>query len=375
MKDYYKILGVSKDASEQEIKKAYKKLALETHPDRNPNDPKAEEKFKEISEAYSVLSDKDKRQRYDMGGMSDGYNPGPGFDPFSPFDFGMGGGLEDILHEFFRQHGVNSYRQATQRTSPGSDVGTFVTLSLEEVLVGCSKTVHIQREIRCNTCDGSGAQNVANAVQSCLLCGGSGRVVRRNGMMQIAMTCNRCNGTGKTISKPCNDCHGNGTKTLSETIDVKIPPGVQQGNVLRIQGKGNDSPTKGGPSGNLLVEIAVSEHPIFERDGDELYTELKIPFPIAVMGGEITVPVLGTKPGDRPTIKVTLPKKGISEMPVLEIKDRGLPNLRTGRRGLQVVRLMVHIPSSDDLSERQKELLRQYLEASDDSWLDSWMKS
>lgn len=375
MKDYYKILGVPRDASANEIKKAYKARALETHPDRNPNDPKAEEKFKEISEAYSILSDKDKRQHYDMGGMSGGYNPGPGFDPFSPFDFGMGGGLDEILQEIFRQRGVNAYKQPAQRTSPGSDVGTYVTLSLEEVLAGCSKTVNIQRQIRCQTCDGSGAQNASDAMQSCSLCGGSGRIGRRNGMMQIMMSCSRCNGTGKTVSKPCNDCHGNSTKTLNETISVKIPAGVHHGNMLRIQGKGNESPTKGGPSGNLLVEIAVSEHPIFERDGDELYTELKIPFPIAVLGGEITVPVLGTKTGDRPTIKMTVPQKGISEMPVLEIEDRGLPSLRTGRRGLQVVRLVVHIPSSDDLSEKQKELLKQYLEASDDSWLDNWMKS
>lgn len=365
MKDYYKILNVSKDASEQEIKKAYKARALETHPDRNPGDANAESKFKEISEAYTILSDKEKRRRYDMGGMSSG--PGPGFDPFTHFDFGGHGGFDDFLQGFFRHHRSTGGQRAAPKNIPGPDIRTFVSLSLEEVLSGISKSVSVERELRCNTCEGSGAQTDADSIQTCHYCGGAGRVVGGQGMIQIMSMCGLCNGTGKIIKKPCKECQGNRTKTSRETVSVKIPPGVQYGNVLRIQGKGDESNQKGGPPGNLLVEIIVNDHPIFERSDDDLFTELKLPFPVAVMGGEITVPILGTKPGEKKTITLTLSERGITETSELRINNLGLPNLRTGQRGEQIVHLTVDIPTSDRLSKKQKELLRQFMETGNDS--------
>lgn len=375
MKDYYQILGVAKDASETEIKKAYRKLALETHPDRNPGNPAAEEKFKEISEAYSVLSDADKRQRYDIGGHPS-QNAHPGFDPFG----GMGGmgdvtGFDEFIQDFFRRRGMGNVGVVNQ-SMPGDDISTGVVVTLEEVLTGTAKSVTINRELRCGPCDGVGAEpSVPNAFKTCQMCSGTGRVVRSNGMMVIASTCSRCGGKGKEIGVFCHVCKGAGVTHISETISLKVPPGVHHGNVLRVQNKGNESRNKEGSTGNLLVSIAEQRHSLFERDGDELYLELEIPFPVAVLGGEIDIPILGTTPGSKPTMKYTVPPNGISKTSVVELEGLGLPSVGNSQRGLEIVKLMVHIPSPESLTEKQKELLKEFQEASKDQWLDNWVET
>jgi len=375
MKDFYQILGVSKDASEKEIKKAYRAKAMEFHPDRNPNDPEAEERFKEVQTAYETLKDPQKRQVYDMGGSHPraGWNVG-GFDPFNPFDFGMGDNeINDVINDFFRRGGAQAHRKA-RRTMPGKDIGLTVSLTLEEVLTGCSKNITITRKERCGTCDGSGAKNEPGGMAKCMQCHGSGQVGRRNGFMHVITTCPHCSGLGEYIAKPCNSCLGNKTFDKNEQINIKIPKGVRSGNTLRISNKGHDSTDKDEKPGHLYVEISVLEHPVFKHDNDELYLELKIPYTVAVLGGEINVPVLGKKPGERSTIKVNLPN-GISQKKVLEIEERGLPNIRSGKRGLQIVNLTVHIPSADELNDRQKELLQELHESVDSSWLEDWLEN
>lgn len=375
MKNFYEILGVSKDASQKDIKKAYRALALKYHPDRNPGDDSAEEKFKEISEAYHTLSDPEKRRAYDIGPQ-----PGPGFNPFGgmggfDFDFGGPGGLDDVINEFFRhRRSQQSYQQAT-RAEPGNDAGVSVQLELEEVLAGTTKNFTVNRRVRCGTCDATGAKDEPDAIATCPQCKGTGRVGFQRGFMQVATTCGMCGGLGKSIDKPCDDCHGNKFIQKAEKINVKIPKGVHSGNTLRVGGKGHESHHKNGANGNLYVEIKVKQHPIFERDRDELYLEMKIPYSVAVLGGEIEVPVLGEKAGERPTLKIKLPD-GISKKKVLEIENRGLPNIETGRRGIQVVNLMVHIPSKDELTDRQKELLEELRgDDAQEAWLEDWLEN
>ena len=374
MEDFYKTLGVAKDADEKTIKKAYRALAMKYHPDRNPDNKEAEDKFKEVQRAYETLSDPEKRRNYDLG-------PQPGFNPFSSgmsgggFDWGGRGGLDDVINEFFnRNRGNRAYRQASQ-ARPGGDIGARVQLELEEVLAGSVQRVTVRRELRCGTCEGTGAKNEPDSIGTCPQCKGSGQVTRSNGFMQLTTTCGMCGGTGKVIKKPCGTCKGKKFVDKTEVLKVRIPKGAHHGNTLRVPGKGNESAHKNGRNGNLFVEVLVKPHPVFERDRDELYTELKIPYTIAVLGGEIDVPVLGEKPGENPTIKVKLPD-GIYKKKVLEIDERGLPNIQTGKRGIQVVNMMVEIPKAADLTDRQKELLMELHSGPDkENWLEDWLEN
>jgi molecular chaperone DnaJ len=370
VKDYYKILGVERSATDQEIKKAYRKLAMEYHPDRNPDKTgKAEEKFKEISEAYSVLSDKQKRQQYDMGGFNSGSPGGMNFD-FNMGGFDFGSHMEDFIHEFFRRpggpFGSNVYNQANKNNSSshrqpikGSDIKAKIAITLEEAYIGTEQQITVKKQKMCKTCKGSGAKDDPDAFAKCANCDGTGRIGLMNGMMQIVTSCNYCSGTGKVISKPCATCRGEAVQICMETMKIKVPAGVHNGSVLRVAGQGNESPNGSGPAGNFYLEILVKQHEVFERDGDDLYQEMKIPFTKAVLGGNIMLPSLA--PEGVKKIDFNLPT-GIADGDVLEMKEMGMLNLQTQRRGKLITRFFIDVPKSQDLSTKQKDLLRQFEE-------------
>lgn len=363
MKDFYQILGVSKTATEQEIKKAYRKLAMEHHPDRNQDNQKAaEEKFKEISEAYSVLSDPQKRQKYDMGG----FDPSHSSNSYHGHPFGGMGGFgfdfDDILTSFFRQQrggfGDQQAYQQARTVIPGGDIKVETVISLEDVLSGTSEEFSIRRQAICKTCDGSGAKKEDGAIQSCISCNGTGKNVTSVGAMHIAVPCGRCAGTGRKIVKVCDTCSGSGSIEQQEKIKVSIPAGVRDGNVLRIEGKGHESPSKNGPAGHLYVVIHVKNHPIFERDEDDIYHVQTIPFTTAVLGGKVTLPILH-KPGEGPgTMEVNI-SPGLNDEKYLQFENMGLPNLSTKRRGKQITKFLIEVPALSSLSTSQRDLLRQ----------------
>lgn len=358
MKDFYQILGVSKTATEQEIKKAYRKLAMEHHPDRNQSNQKAaEEKFKEISEAYSILSDPRKRQSYDTGGFNNAPQSNPFYgNPFGAQDFNF----EELLNGFFRQRtGFGDSRGRT--VVPGNDIKVETVITLEQVLNGTVEEFVFDREATCHTCDGSGAKKEADAVQACKACNGVGKSVTRIGTMHIAVPCGACAGTGKTIVKPCDACGRAGILHTKEKIKVSIPPGVQSGNILRIPGKGHDSPTKGGPSGNLYVVVHVMQHPTFERDEDDIYHEQKIPFTTAVLGGKVTIPVLQKNDMPNNTMDIVL-NPGEMDEKLLQLENMGLPNVSTQKRGKQIIKFLIDVPALSKLTTVQRDLLRQFEE-------------
>lgn len=351
MKDYYKILGVEKTATEAEIKKAFRALSVKYHPDKNPGNKEAEAKYKEVTEAYHVLSDDEKRQNYDNGGMKQ-FNFAEGFDPFS--HFGGFGNINDIFQEFFRQ-------KVAEQKIKGSDINVNVFLSLEEVLSGCSKHIEINRQECCLICSGSGAKQETDAIKACSHCAGSGRVIRSNGFMKMVTSCGQCNGSGKIIVKICSNCNGNGIVFKKEKNSIKIPAGVAHGNVLRIQGKGNTAPDKNSLPGDLFISIAVQQHQTFERSGDDIFLTHKIPFPFAVLGGKVSIPILQSNPNEEAAIEINLPDASTFNS-IIEIENKGLPNINTKKRGKQIVKFVVDIPSPKDLSDRQKELLTQLQE-------------
>ena len=275
-RDYYEVLGVSKGADEREVKKAYRRVAMKFHPDRNPGDAEAEASFKEASEAYEILSDAEKRSAYDQYGHA-GVDPSMGGGGFG------GGNFSDIFGDVFGDiFGGGRGRSGPQR---GSDLRYTLDISLEDAVKGATVEIRVPSLNACDTCDGSGA-SPGSSPTTCGTCGGAGQVRMQQGLFQVQQTCPTCRGRGKSISDPCTSCHGQGRVETTKTLSVKVPPGVDTGDRIRLSGEGEAGP-EGGPSGDLFVQMSVRQHAIFERDGKNLYCEVPITFADAAIGGEL----------------------------------------------------------------------------------------
>lgn len=346
-RDYYEVLGVSRDASTEEIKKAYRSLARKYHPDANRNDPNAAEKFKEVAEAYAVLSDANRRAQYDRFGHA-GQN-GQGFD-FSNFDFRSAGfdmgGFEDLFSMFFGGGGARS-RYGPQR---GQDVRYNMELDFKEAVFGVEKEIRIPRNERCDNCEGTGASPGSSPV-TCPQCNGQGQVsfVQSTpfGRIMQTRTCDRCRGEGRIIEKPCRECRGTGYVRRTRNVTVKVPAGVDDDYRLRLVGEGEPG-LRGGPPGDLYVYISVRPHEVFERDGNNIIMELPISFAQAALGDEVEVPTLE----GRATFRIP---EGTQTDTIFRLRGRGVPYLNGRGRGDQMVRVTVVTPTK--LSQQQKELL------------------
>ena len=354
-RDYYEVLGVSRDASPEEIKKSYRKLAVKFHPDKNPGDHTAEEKFKELGEAYEALSDPDKRAAYDRyghaafsGGMGGGGGRGGfgGFhDPMDIFSQIFGGGFED----FFGGGGGRRKGSGKQR---GSDLRYDLEISLEEAATGVEKELEIERYVPCDTCEARGTKG-SGGVKVCSTCGGRGVVARQAGIFIQQSTCPECRGAGETISDPCKSCHGEGRVQRESRIKLRIPAGVDTGTRLRSAGNG-DAGVRGGTAGDLYVFLHVRDHDVFERDDADLFCEVPLPFSTAALGGELKVPTLN----GQASIKIPAGTQGGT---VFRLREKGMPALSSQRRGDLNVRVQVEVPTK--LSHSQQEKLREFAES------------
>ncbi|MGB9630309.1 MAG: molecular chaperone DnaJ, partial [Thermodesulfobacteriota bacterium] len=342
-KDYYKILGVSRNATEEEIKKAYRKIAMQYHPDRNPGNKEAEEKFKIASEAYEVLRDPEKREIYDRYGI-EGLK-GTGFTGFRGFD-DIFSAFGDIFEDFFG-FGTTHRRRAGPRQ--GADLRYDLKISFYDAAFGKETEIEIPKTIQCETCGGTGAE-IGTYPTNCPSCKGTGQVTRTQGFFTISTTCGRCRGEGRIIPHPCKECRGTGRVRKNRKIQIKIPPGVDNGSKLRIRGEGEEG-ERGGPPGDLYVFLYLEPHDFFTRDGDDIICQVPISFPQAALGGEIEVPTLNGKR------TITIPK-GIDSGEVLKIKGEGFPRLRGSGRGDQLVQVIIKTPKN--LTKRQEELLREF---------------
>ena len=359
-RDYYEVLGVGRDATPEEVKKAYRKLALQYHPDRNPGDAAAEEKFKEATEAYEVLRDQEKRSRYDQFGHSgmEGAFGGAGRD-FSGFD------LSDALRAFMRDFGGfgggfgdlfgSATGTRTRGPARGRDLQIRLPLTLEEAAAGAEKKVKVRVQIRCEKCGGTGAAPGTNP-RVCSTCNGAGQVrqVQRSFLGQFVNVtdCPACGGEGRVVDAPCPACSGEGREERRQTFSVRIPPGVTTGNYIPLRGKGNVGP-RGGPPGDILVVIEESPHPLFERHGDDVLTEIKISFDKAVLGDSVEVPTLEGR------VKMNIPS-GTEAGKIFRLRGKGFPHLRGRGRGDQLVQVKVWVPRKPTKEER--ELLREMQE-------------
>jgi molecular chaperone DnaJ len=342
--DYYEILGVGKSANEEEIKKAYRKLAIKYHPDKNPDNKQAEEKFKEAAEAYEVLSDSSKRQRYDQFGHAGVGGQG-----------GYGGGgmnMDDIFSHFgdiFGGHfsGFGNSGGGGRRTTRGTNLRVKVTLTLQEIAEGVEKKIKVNKFVSCKTCDGSGAKG--GNYETCRTCNGRGVVTRVQqtflGAMQTQTTCNACHGEGRIIKDKCNTCHGDGIVREEEVISINIPAGVAEGMQLSLNGKGNAAP-RGGINGDLLILIEEAEHPHLKREGMHLIYSLSISFPDAALGTSVEVPTIDGKA----KIKID---PGTQGGKVLRLKSKGLPDVNSYQRGDLLVEISVHTPTHLSAQERK----------------------
>lgn len=361
-RDYYEVLGVSKTATQDELKKAYRKLARKYHPDLNKDNPEAAEKFKECNEAYSVLSDEQKRAQYDQFGPeafeNGGMGGGPGAGGFGGFGGFGGSGMEDIFDMFFggQGRGGRSNNAGPQR---GADLRYDMEITFEEAAFGVEKEISLKRAERCEHCHGEGAEP-GSKVETCPECHGSGYVrFTQNtmfGQMVNERPCSRCHGEGKIISNPCKECGGSGTVKKTKKLKVKIPAGVDNGSRLRVGGEG-EAGLKGGPSGDLYVYLYVKPHKFFERDGTTVLCEVPINIVQATLGAEIKVPTLD----GQVTMKVP---EGTQPGKVMRLKGKGIPSLRGGR-GDQLVRMKVVVPTK--LTDKQKDALQKFADISKDN--------
>ena len=356
-RDYYEVLGVSRGASEDEIKKAYKKMARKYHPDLNPGDKEAEEKFKEVNEAYEVLSDPDKKARYDQFGFA-GVDPsygagagGAGFD--GGFDFGD---LGDIFGSFFGGGFGTGRRTNPNAPQRGESIRLSVAISFEEAAFGCEKEVSVDRMEECSACHGNGCAP-GTSPEVCPDCHGTGQVqIRRQTPMGVFATsspCTRCGGKGRIIHQPCPDCHGTGAVRKRKTIQVSIPAGIDNGQTISVRGQGNAG-KNGGPAGDLLVTITVKPHELFRREGTSVLCDAPITFAQAVLGAELEIPTIDGK------VKYNLPE-GTQSGTTFRLKGKGIPALNGRGRGDQYV--TVHIETPRNLNREQKEALKKFAES------------
>lgn len=354
-RDYYEILGVDKNADEQTIKKAYRKMAMKYHPDRNPDDKEAEQKFKEANEAYEVLSNKEKRAMYDQfghagvnGNGQGGFGGAGGFSGF--------GGFEDIFGDIFDMFGGGfSSGRRNNRPQKGPDIKLQVDLLFEEAAFGVNKDIEVSKHEECKKCNGTGAKPGSNK-KTCNKCGGSGEVryTQRTplGSFVNVRTCDACHGEGTIIEKPCDECNGKGNVRKKKKISVKIPGGVDNGSVITLRGEGEPG-IKGGPPGDLYIVIRMLPHKIFKRDNYDIICEIPITFVQAALGDEIVVPTLDER------VKYKIPE-GTQSGTIFRLKGKGVPILNGNGRGDQYVKVIVEIPKK--LNEDQKELLKKFAE-------------
>lgn len=361
-RDYYEVLGVTKTASVEEIKAAYRKLALKHHPDRNPGDAQAEKSFKEAAEAYEVLGDSDKRVRYDRYGHSG--LEGTGFHEFT--------NINDVFEAFGDLFGFGSIfggggGRRSRGPARGADLETDVRLSLEEAARGVRKSLRIRRNITCKSCRGNGCKP-GTSPASCATCGGRGQVIRAQGPFRIATTCPACQGKGTMISDPCGDCGGRGRVVESGEVEVDVPAGVDSGMHLRVRGQG-EAGEPGGAAGDLYVLVNVERHSLFEREGIHLHCRVPVGYAQATLGTEIDIPTLGGKE------KINIPR-GTQPGEVIRLRGKGMPDPRGGVGGDLLLHINVEVPKR--LSKRQEELLRelaelehQHVSPERKSWLDT----
>jgi molecular chaperone DnaJ len=349
-RDFYEVLGISRDASDEDIKRAYRKQALKYHPDRNPGDKEAEETFKECSAAYQILSDPEKCAQYDRFGAA-AFEGGAG-----GFDFGAG--FEDIFSgifgDFFGQaRGGGGGRGGRSRARRGDDLRYNLDLSFEEAAFGCEKTITVPRMATCDACDGNGAKPGTKA-KTCAGCRGSGQVRFQQGFFSIAKTCGQCGGQGSVIGDPCPKCQGQGAVRRTQNLSVKIPAGVDTGSRLKLRGEG-EAGAGGGPSGDLYVVVRVKEHALFRREDSDVICDIPLSFPQAALGADIEVPTIEGKH------KMRIPP-GTQSGALFRLKGKGIADLRGYGRGDHVVRVVVETPRK--LTKRQQELLEEFARSS-----------
>lgn len=361
-KDFYEILGVTKSATDAELKSAYRKLAKKYHPDLNPGDHQAEASFKELNEAYSVLSDGEKRQQYDRFGHA-AFNGGSGGEGFGGFDFGGFGGFEDIFDSFMG--GAFGGRRTQKKNGPqrGNDLKYAMEITFEEAAFGVERDITVTRQQNCTTCNGSGAKS-GTQPESCRQCGGSGQVrVAQNtpfGQFVNVKTCDVCKGEGSINTHPCETCSGKGRIPKKSTIKINIPAGIDDGQTISLRSEGEPG-IKGGPSGDLYVSIRVKPHSLFKREGYDVICDVPISFTQAALGAEIDIPTIDG------VIKHTIPE-GTQTATVFKLKGKGIRHLRSNARGDQYLRVNIEVPKK--LAQKQKDLLRQFAEASGDEGME-----
>ena len=350
-RDYYEILGVARNADADELKKAYRAIAMRDHPDRNPDDSAAEERFKEASEAYAVLSDPEKRSAYDRfghAGVGAGA-PGGGFQ-----DFGDLGGFTDLFDDLFGDlFGGGGRRGGARRRGRGqrgADLRYNLEIELADVLEGMERKLKIPKMRPCESCSGSGARD--GRVQTCERCHGSGQLVMQQGFFRVSRPCDACSGAGETVVERCGDCRGQGRVEGQQTISVRIPPGVDHGTRLRLAGEG-EAGIAGGPNGDLYVAISIQPHELFERDGPDLHCRVPVTMVQAALGGQVEVPTLEGK------VSIEI-QSGTQSGKQMRLRGKGLPTLRSASRGDQLLHLFVETPT--ELSPAQRELLEKFAE-------------